>query len=220
MPKPMTTEMTMDTAMPTHNEIKTVYGRDNELALLNEVIQTKQEPLQHRIMSWYGPGGQGKSTLYKWFDRHLRKQSELAVTNFTFEGKAPRDPESQVALYRDIRLSLIEHKIPCPVFDIAFACYHAKANPQNTTEGLYKTLVNEHGHSFIEDCVRIVSHPLANATGETGSDLVRQFVELASSSAGELFSDRSLMQTWAEVQCERPKKSRNATTQVRKRNTR
>ncbi len=109
----------------------------------------------YSILSFYGVGGIGKSTLRKELGKILSKEYPDTIWSYAdFELQPFR--ESETSLYH-IRKNLREkYKIEFPTFDIAYTVYWQKTHPQIT--------IAKDSIPFLEDGT-IVSDLLSNAGG-------------------------------------------------------
>ena len=195
--------------MNTQIESLKFVGRDTDLKLFRECLDTNTFPNGIRALHFYGVGGVGKSTLNLEFRKILReKKKTYAVINF----KDNRFHEMKETLFF-LRNSLKQSnkKISFSSFDLAYAVYTKKSNPYapfETNKQLPYLEETDYVANFIKDVWEVMeagwgpkavnfflnySKKAANWWKKRGNDLLKQ---LANLDYDEI--ERYLIQFWAE----------------------
>ena len=155
---------------------KTGSGRGKDLAFLRQACLTPVATDQHCVVSLYGVGGQGKSTLIRSFlneyanaDKHL-----CAVVDFDI-----RDLREAAFAMMAIRQTFAEQRIPTNAFDIAFARYFTLTSPGRSLKEEYPTLF-EGESNFLSEVYSFIGTAISDII-PGGGLLVRAISKLSSS---------------------------------------
>jgi tetratricopeptide (TPR) repeat protein len=134
--------------MPRHShtkdrfEAKRIFtNRQKPLALAWKAIGQEQVREEYRVVSWYGVGGQGKSSLCKEIAKRFLDNEEVLAASLDFEEPEHRRLEGAMLKLRgDLGKS---RTLAFPMFDLAYATYFShqygkdirKVHPQLFREG-------------------------------------------------------------------------------------
>jgi hypothetical protein len=141
-------------------------GRVMEQRVLQEAVSTEQMPGTYRIVSVYGVGGQGKSTLLERFEDWLRQQDcKIPFAAVDFSAVTNRDALN--GLLR-VRNHLHRYGLDSPTFDLAFARYFQLNWPSRKLKQDYPELFGAH-EGLVGDLAEIAG---AVATELPGGKLV------------------------------------------------
>ena len=91
------------------------------------VKESQQE--KHHILTFYGVGGIGKTSLRKKLVRLLEKNT-TGIVSAVLDFEVPRFREQETALFVLRKLLKKRYKVQFPTFDIAYAVYWRKTRPQ------------------------------------------------------------------------------------------
>ena len=126
--------------------------REDPQAAFGDALHTPQPNNSHRILNFYGVGGQGKTALCEQFTKTLASEKEhnkqLGWAKLDFEVPAQRTIANALLA---IRLQLAAQcKIPFPAFDTAFARHFAFSQPGKDIHHAHPDLFNQH-NAILQD---------------------------------------------------------------------
>lgn len=120
----------------------------------------------HRIFSYYGIGGVGKTEFSKELQRRINPLSKYRFTSINFEIKKHRTMEEALIFMRQ-ELGK-KYKMPFTLFDIAYVIYLKNIDP--------KTVINEKSIPFIEESSIIME--IISATSGVTMISIPKIIEL------------------------------------------
>jgi hypothetical protein len=114
---------------PSHTSSKTwktsaFVGRYRELQIFEDALWKRQDPNDYRVVSLYGIGEQGKTTVIEAYRRRLSEPDAAEVPLATIDLE---DSEQRLMILALIfcRNAFRERGVATHLFDIAFARHHA-----------------------------------------------------------------------------------------------
>jgi tetratricopeptide (TPR) repeat protein len=147
--------------------------RESFRKILQDAVNTPQQPDEHKMLVIYGAGGQGKSALKEWFGHWLNDSSginpSLVHVHLDFE-YVERNRQVDEALLGMAEQLMDRHKVPLPCFSFGILRYKKMVHPEKNLENLYPYLFKLKGleSEIYQEIISLV----ADASGVLGIGLL------------------------------------------------
>lgn len=124
--------------------------REEPMSLFEKAFITEQERGDHRVLCWYGVGGQGKSSLHNEMRRRVIGNPDVALAGLNFDTSRHRHPEE--ALLK-LRADFASAGLAFPTFDLAFAKHFASERPLEDIREVHPQLFRKGESAIMDDLI-------------------------------------------------------------------